>query len=399
MSLVTISISLFFIVYETLFSWPTIIILFGSIVFVTSSISLILNFRKQFKIAIINYLVSAFIIIFTTPILLGPNLHYQYFFVCLIGLPFILIKKENKLLRRFLSILPIVLWAYLEFHFIKFEPVFHLPEDYVYLIRALNDFLMFVIVFCLFYAFMKENDTHLNALEDKTLKLTDSYAKLGQFSYIVSHDLKSPLNNIDSLITIIQEEHSENLDEEGMELVSMIRECAIHMRTLVTTILEYSRAEEGIVNVTTFNSIELFKAIPLLINIPENITLQYPNNTAVIQGSYSQLEQVLINLISNAVKYHDKEHGLIKLTITPLNSEFLKFEVIDDGPGIKPKFHDIIFEMFGTANEEFRPDSSGFGLSIVKKLVTLNHGQIGLKSVYGSGSCFWFTWPLKRVSK
>ena len=337
--------------------------------------------------------------VFTTAILLGSKLHYQYFLVSLIGLPLIFIKGDNKNLRTILSLLPIVLWIYLEFHFTKFEPVFYLPEHYNYLIRVINDFLMFVVVFCMFYVFTKESNTHLKELEDKTLKLTESNAKLEQFSYIVSHDLKAPLTNIDSLISIIEDDYFKDFNEDGRHIFSMIKESSIRMNALVTSILEYSRAGEGNIRVTTFNTADIFKDIPLLINIPENIQFKYPSVTHTITGSYSQLEQVLINLVNNAVKYHDKDQGTIKITVASLNADFLKFGVIDDGPGIKPEFHDVIFEMFGTANEESRLDSSGLGLSIVKKIVSLNHGEIGIESTYGSGSCFWFTWPLKVIGK
>ncbi|KAA5821438.1 HAMP domain-containing histidine kinase [Algibacter amylolyticus] len=399
MSLITFSISISFIIYGVLFSWPNLIILVVVIPFITSSTTLILNFKRLFKIAIINYIASNFIMVFTTAILLGSKLHYQYFLVSLIGLPLIFIKGDNKNLRTILSLLPIVLWIYLEFHFTKFEPVFYLPEHYNYLIRVINDFLMFVVVFCMFYVFTKESNTHLKELEDKTLKLTESNAKLEQFSYIVSHDLKAPLTNIDSLISIIEDDYFKDFNEDGRHIFSMIKESSIRMNALVTSILEYSRAGEGNIRVTTFNTADIFKDIPLLINIPENIQFKYPSVTHTITGSYSQLEQVLINLVNNAVKYHDKDQGTIKITVASLNADFLKFGVIDDGPGIKPEFHDVIFEMFGTANEESRLDSSGLGLSIVKKIVSLNHGEIGIESTYGSGSCFWFTWPLKVIGK
>jgi signal transduction histidine kinase len=105
------------------------------------------------------------------------------------------------------------------------------------------------------------------------------------------------------------------------------------------------------------------------------------------------LEQVFTNLINNAIKHHTREDGRVEITAT-LQGEVYRFDVVDDGPGIAPEYHQRVFEIFRTLNNINDPDSTGIGLAIVKKLVELQGGTILLESEVGRGTTFRFTWPL-----
>ena len=104
------------------------------------------------------------------------------------------------------------------------------------------------------------------------------------------------------------------------------------------------------------------------------------------------LEQVLRNLINNAVKHHDRDAGRIEVACTP-NGSFNEFIVSDDGPGIDPQYHEQVFRMFETLSPRDRVEGSGMGLAVIKKIVESYGGNINLRSDGGRGTSFTFTWP------
>jgi signal transduction histidine kinase len=104
------------------------------------------------------------------------------------------------------------------------------------------------------------------------------------------------------------------------------------------------------------------------------------------------LQQVLMNLIGNAIKHHDKPVGNISVTIEDTGPEFA-FTVADDGPGIAKKFHERAFKMFQTLKPRDQVDGSGMGLAMVRKHVATVGGTLSLESEENAGCVFRFTWP------
>jgi signal transduction histidine kinase len=104
------------------------------------------------------------------------------------------------------------------------------------------------------------------------------------------------------------------------------------------------------------------------------------------------LQQILLNLISNAIKHHDKKAGRIMVTAEDVGPQQV-FAVSDDGPGIPAAFHDKIFQMFQTLKPRDQVEGSGMGLAIVRKQIDLSGGSLTLESAQGQGSTFRFTLP------
>jgi signal transduction histidine kinase len=107
------------------------------------------------------------------------------------------------------------------------------------------------------------------------------------------------------------------------------------------------------------------------------------------------LQQILMNLIGNAIKHHDKKSGRVELTVQDRRSHFA-FAVKDDGPGIPAQFHDQIFKMFQTLKPRDQVEGSGMGLAMVRKNIEIFSGTLKLESSEGNGSCFSFTWPKQQ---
>ncbi len=108
----------------------------------------------------------------------------------------------------------------------------------------------------------------------------------------------------------------------------------------------------------------------------------------------TNLCSVIENLIGNAIKYHDDKPGLIINVSASVRGNRLEVSVADNGPGIDPKFHDRIFEVFQTLRLGSAPESTGIGLAIVKKAVERHGGTVKLTSTPGEGATFSFDWPL-----
>jgi len=108
----------------------------------------------------------------------------------------------------------------------------------------------------------------------------------------------------------------------------------------------------------------------------------------------TRMEQLFQNLIENAIKYMDKDKGIIKVACVDKETEW-EFSVSDNGPGIDRKYHDKIFQIFRTLSARDKHESTGIGLTLVKKIITLYGGSIWVESEEGNGAAFFFTLPKK----
>ena len=128
---------------------------------------------------------------------------------------------------------------------------------------------------------------------------------------------------------------------------------------------------------------------------PETFTIVVQPDLPTLVARKLLLSQVLSNLISNAIKHHDRSDGRIEIAVTPKGNSY-EFSVTDDGPGIAPDDHEKVFGIFETLKSRDAQESTGIGLSIVKKIVETEGGQIVLESDTGKGATFRFTWPSQK---
>jgi two-component system sensor kinase FixL len=131
---------------------------------------------------------------------------------------------------------------------------------------------------------------------------------------------------------------------------------------------------------------------------PEGFEVNVGAGFAGIQVARMPLQQILMNLIGNAIKHHDRTTGRIEVTATDLGSHYA-FAVGDDGPGIPAQFHGRIFKMFQTLKPRDQVEGSGMGLAIVRKQVELSGGSVSLQSSEGKGSTFHFTLPAPQCAQ
>ncbi len=239
------------------------------------------------------------------------------------------------------------------------------------------------------YVVISKDITKQKRLEDKLIK---SNQELEQFAYIASHDLKAPLRAIERLSSWIEEDCEATLDEKSKENLALLRKRVSRMSKLIDGILNYSRAGRIDLDIDFVNTRELLLDVVDGLNPSKQFTICYAENLPNFNTEKVQLSQVFSNLLSNSIKHHHRNTGLIEIGVQDLG-EFYEFSVADDGPGIEPEYFEKIFQIFQTLQSKDVVDSTGIGLSIVKKIVEFQGGEVTLSSIKGKGTTFRFTWP------
>jgi light-regulated signal transduction histidine kinase (bacteriophytochrome) len=222
--------------------------------------------------------------------------------------------------------------------------------------------------------------------------LERSNRELDQFAYVVSHDLKAPLRAIASLAEWIEEDLEEKLTPESKSNLELLRGRVLRMESLIHGILAYSKAGKVTGDVKLVDMNKLLHEIVDSLNPAPHIKITIDDNLPTIETEETKLYQVLGNLISNSIKYNDKANGKINVKYLDLEG-ICQFTVEDNGPGIEQEYHKRIFMIFQTLSARDQVESTGIGLSIVKKIVEEQGGKIWVESELGQGSKFIFTWP------
>ncbi len=223
-------------------------------------------------------------------------------------------------------------------------------------------------------------------------ELESANQELKDFAYIASHDLKAPLRAIKTLADWISTDYADKLDRDGQEQLNLLKQRVDRMHNLIDGILQYSRV--GRVREKNVN-VHLDKLLPEIIDIlapPANIKITMDTEMPVIKCEETRITQVFQNLLSNAVKYMDKSDGLIRVGCIE-EGEFWKFSVADNGPGIEKQHWERIFKIFQTLAPRDEFESTGIGLTVVKKIIELYGGGIWVDSEVGKGTTFFFTFP------
>jgi len=216
--------------------------------------------------------------------------------------------------------------------------------------------------------------------------------ELGQFAHVVSHDLKAPLRGIQNLADWILETLEDNVNEESKVHLQLLKERVIRMQVMIDAILNYAKNIGGEMKVEAVDANALIKEIVEEISPPASFHFHIHPDLPTFQTHRTRLKQVLTNLISNAIKHHNRKDGTVDITMSD-RGEMFEFIVKDDGPGIDPAYQKNVFIIFQTANNKLSEDNTGVGLAIAKKIVEDNKGKIELESTPGAGAQFKFTWP------
>ena len=235
-------------------------------------------------------------------------------------------------------------------------------------------------------------------LKRQARELARSNADLQQFAHAVSHDLQEPLRAISSFAQLL-ERHSAVLDSTGREFLHYIIDGSQRMSALIRDLLAYSRVMEG--EGTGGEPVDLSV---VLSDSLEDLSLLIEESGAivvvaaplpVVEGHRVALTQLMLNLISNALKYR-KPDTPPEVTIgAERGEEEWIISVTDNGPGIHPKDYAKIFLIFERLDPA-KSSGTGLGLALCQKIVERHGGRIWVESELDAGSTFHFTLPVRK---
>ncbi len=247
------------------------------------------------------------------------------------------------------------------------------------------------------YAAVRTDITDRKQLEfrlaEQAQDLLRSNEELEQFAYVASHDLKAPLRGIENLVSWIEEDLESSLTGETRTNMDLLKSRVQRLENLLDDLLAYSRAGRGETANDLVDTRELIGELALLVSPPQGFCIVGGETLPTLRTARAPLTQVLQNLISNAIKHHDRpENGHVWIEALAL-PDAIEFIITDDGPGIPERFRERVFGMFQTLKPRDEVEGSGMGLAIVKKLIERQGGKIWLgEGRTGKGLAVHFAW-------
>lgn len=235
-------------------------------------------------------------------------------------------------------------------------------------------------------------------LESRNQELVEANKELDQFAFVASHDLKAPLRGINQLAQWISEDLKDSLTPQVSEYLDLLKNRVDRLEKLLNDLLMYSRVGRKEGEATEINVTKLVHDIFSLLSPPDKFSLECLDAVGTITTMSIPLELVLRNLMSNAIKHHDKEKGRLTIKAQEVGSR-IKFSVTDDGPGIPPEHQARVFDLFHTLKPRDQVEGSGLGLSVIKKTLDRYNSQYQIISDGQRGCTFEFDWPYVREIK
>ncbi len=230
--------------------------------------------------------------------------------------------------------------------------------------------------------------------EELIHSLERSNADLDAFAHVTSHDLKAPLRGIASLAQWLEEDMEGKLSDQARHYLALLRGRVDRLAGLIEGVLSYSRAGRQKGTREPVDVAELLRDTIALLAPPTHVRITLAEPLPALQTARVPLQQVFLNLLGNAVKHGTRPGAPLLVRVEArVHDDFCEFAVVDDGPGISAEFHERIWEMFQTLQPRDRVESTGIGLSVVRKIVEQRGGRAWVESTPGAGATFRFTWP------
>lgn len=233
------------------------------------------------------------------------------------------------------------------------------------------------------------------SMERKTAQLKVINSELEQFAYVASHDLQEPLRMVTGFLDLFEKKYRDLVDVEGKMYIDYAVNGTNKMKSIIKDLLEYARMGR------TKESIEEFELNDLLANVTSLLSGKIIEKQAeivlktpiTIRTWRSPLNQVLMNLLDNSIKYSKRDiPPRIEIEVVEELDNW-HFKVSDNGIGIDEKYFPKLFVIFQRLHSNNEYSGSGIGLAVIKKIIDNLGGKIWLTSTIGDGSCFHFLIP------
>lgn len=231
-------------------------------------------------------------------------------------------------------------------------------------------------------------------ISNYTEELKRSNTELERFAYVASHDLQEPLRMVSSFMNLLARKLDGQLDDTAKQYMHYAVDGADRMKSLIHDLLEYSRIGTHKENFVLVDPVEVMNYVIRVMDeeIQQSGASVHVKSMPAVMASKTLFSQLLVNLVSNALKYNGGKTPEIEVGCKEETGEFI-FYVQDNGEGIDSKFFEKIFIIFQRLHNKGEYSGTGIGLAICKKIVDAHKGKIWVESEKGSGSTFYFTIP------
>jgi PAS domain S-box-containing protein len=233
------------------------------------------------------------------------------------------------------------------------------------------------------------------ALREANERLARTNRELDRFAAVAAHDLQEPLRTVAGFATILQDRHADQLDANGRAYLGYVTAAVGRMQRLVDDLLGYAKAAEerpaaAAVDLAAAGAIVIEELHAAIAERSAAVTIEL---AGAVRAHRRDVESVLRNLVSNAIKFADADAPSVLVRSTAVE-DTVRIEVIDNGIGVDPADRPRLFRPFQRLHSAAEYPGSGLGLAIAQRVVERNGGAIGVESVAGEGSRFWFSLPV-----
>lgn len=237
----------------------------------------------------------------------------------------------------------------------------------------------------------------LEVFKSNARELLRSNYELEKFAYAASHDLRSPLRAIQDLLEWTIDDEENHFSAEGRQNITLVQQRVARLNSLLADLFTYSVAGQDKTNLAELSLAQVICETAGLLDPHDRFNITFTGLETSVLTYATPMRQILLNLVNNAIKHHDRDNGTISVA-AHLRDGRIFCEVQDDGPGIDPKYHDKIFGLFQTLRSRDEVEGSGLGLAIVSKLVERYGGTISVRSDPSAGRGTRFIFDLPEMS-